>query len=164
MTGRANKSNVTMVETGFPGSPKIFASDASEHDRFAGLNSSAREKEFGPKVHQHVFDEVVLAHRNAAGQQKQIGAQAVFDQFPQPLWFIGGDREQDGLRAGRLDLRAERVAVGIANLIRLRLEANIHDLITGCEHSNRGTRVHLQLHFPDRRRNGDGRLGEERSL
>ena len=128
MTGRANKSNVTMVETGFPGSPKNICPGRVRHDRFAGLNSSARERirPQGPSTRFRRGRTCPSKRRRPAEANRSARPSSINSRSL--CGSSGATGSRTGLRAGRLDLRAERVAVGIANLIRLRLEANIRDL------------------------------------
>jgi len=71
---------VTIVETGFPGSPKngtVRPCNFSEHHRLARLNANASEQEPGVERSQYLFDQIVLAHGNPAADQQQIALEAL---------------------------------------------------------------------------------------
>ena len=102
-TGRTNNWNVTMVDTGFPGSPKngvVLPSqrDLSEDHRLARLNRHAGEEEFCAQRRQHLFHQVVLAHRDAAGQQQQIASRALAQQKRQVVWLVDAPPAASWLR------------------------------------------------------------------
>ena len=52
-----------------------LAARPPEYQRLAGLNQHAVEKEFRAEARQHALDDVVLARRDAAGKQQQVGVQ-----------------------------------------------------------------------------------------
>src|SRR5689334_19200982 len=78
--------------------------DAPEHDWPPGLDLRAGKEKLRREISQYLLDEVVFSHGNATGHQKQIGLEAIGDQFAQTLRFIGSDWQQDRLSARSLDL------------------------------------------------------------
>src|ERR1700722_219324 len=94
--------------------PRLFAftkSTLAKHNRPARLDFRPRKKEMRAHLRQHSFDEIVFTHGNSAGEQKQIRFQSVLDKPAQGLWFVGRNRQQNGVSARGEYLRGERITI-----------------------------------------------------
>ena len=81
MAGATNSSKVTMVEMGLPGRPKIGFAPVGElvmakTAGFPGRMATASKKNVGAECFQDVFDQIIFAHGDAAGQYQNILMQA----------------------------------------------------------------------------------------
>ena len=71
---RAKSSNVTMVDTGFPGSPKRTYLGPFRIPAAVRVECGPGRRRTPRRVRQHALHHVVLSGRDAAGDQKQIEA------------------------------------------------------------------------------------------
>ena len=69
------------------------AAHPGEHQRLAGLNADPGEEDLGTKVREHLFDQVVLAHRDTARQKQQVATESVFDPTAGVVELIPRDRQ-----------------------------------------------------------------------
>src|ERR1019366_1471669 len=105
--GRANSSKVTMVDTGFPGSPKKYflcgvdtpfdslrplsassvradgAAAAGSRAGPPGLNLRSRKVKLRLQFRENLLHQVVFPHGDAARQQQKIPPQSFLNQSPQ---------------------------------------------------------------------------------
>src|SRR5260370_35416292 len=68
------------------------------------------------QVFQHGFNEIVLPHRDAAGEDEHVFPQAARDFLAKIVDAIGGVAEQNRFASGEAHLRGEGDAVAVANL------------------------------------------------
>lgn len=67
---------------------------AAEDERLTGLNGDAVEEELCAELLECKFDDIVLAGGDAAGEEKEIGFEALFDEragFVETVWGGGKD-------------------------------------------------------------------------
>ena len=141
MAAVTNSSNVTIVDTGFPGNPKKNVS--RQRPKTAGLPgriATASKIKFGAKILQHRLDQIVLPHRDAAGHHQHVFPESALDLGAQKIRAIGGISEQHRFAAGDLGLRGERDAVAVANLEGTWFLVDQHDLVARGEDGDTGFR------------------------
>ncbi len=93
--------------------------------------STRSKKNSAPRSAKDTLHQVVLAGRNAAGEQQQIESQAVFDQIAGTGIEIGGDRQNPRAAAGARHLHRQRLDIGVADLIIKRRLVHFDDLVAG---------------------------------
>src|SRR5215813_3436948 len=92
-----------------------------------------------------LLDQIVLAHRDPAGKQEQVGFKSIGNEFPQAEGLVRGDRKQSRLTSRSCDLCCQRVAVGIANLRWTGRNFDIDDLVAGGQNRHGWFFVHEQM-------------------
>jgi hypothetical protein len=85
------------------------------------------------------------------------------EQGSQIVEVVAGDANAPRLSAGECDLRGETVAVGVADLVRLRSAGNFHQLVACGEDGDPGTREDLNAGDTDGGEGGDVGSGEARA-
>ncbi len=109
---RANTSKVTMVEAGLPGSPKKKRSRARpKTSGWPGWMSTRSKKNSAPQCRQRLFHYVVLARGDAAGEQQQVGAEALFDDFARVLDSVARHGSTRGMPPARATCAASERAL-----------------------------------------------------
>ena len=100
--GTTSSRQVTSDDTGLPGKPEHERPVPDpERDRSAGLDRDAPEHLLDAELGLHPADEVVRAHRHAAGRHEHVGIEAAL-QRRSVCSFVVRDRVQSlHLRAGR---------------------------------------------------------------
>ena len=81
-------------------SEEKLAARLAEHQRRTGLDGDAVEIELGAEIAQDIFHQVVLARRDSAGNEQEVGGQPAFDEFARFLRLVASDRKQDRAGAG----------------------------------------------------------------
>ena len=117
IAGRTKRSNVTIAETGLPGSPKTSVPDRphprrrsrggrrmnSEVGRLAGAQGDPPEHLLDAERLERGPDVVVLADRDAARDDDDVAVERRLEHLPRRLTVVGHDPRRDQLRAGRGD-------------------------------------------------------------
>jgi hypothetical protein len=93
-----------------------FVAAASEDCGLAGANRDGVKEEFRAEGFENRFDEVVLSHGNAAGEDEDVMLEAELDFGAEVVDAIEGVAEGDRLASGETHLRGEGDAVAIANV------------------------------------------------
>ena len=109
------------------------AAHAGEYQRLAGLHADPGEEDLGTEVREHLFHQVVLAHRDAARQKQQVATQSVFDPTAGLVEPVPRDWQDPRPTAATPHLRRQGMGIGIADLVRLRLRVNGQDFVTSGE-------------------------------
>src|SRR6185369_8942023 len=92
-------------------SEEILLPDSPKHDWFSRLDLCSSEKKLSPDLREHLFHQIVLTRRNAAGKQKQVCFQPICDQFAQALGFVRCSWKQHGFATSSQNLSCERIRV-----------------------------------------------------
>ena len=116
--GLRKTSAQTSEETGLPGeAEQAGAADGAEHQRLAGPHGDLPEIEGESFILERGADQVVLAHRGAAGGDQQVRAIRAGGKAREGVGVVAGDAEVDRLATAPLHHRPERVRVGTHDLI-----------------------------------------------
>ena len=107
------------------------AADRAEHQRLAGPHGDLPEVQREALVLERIADQVVLAHRGAAGGDKQVRAARAGGEAGERFRVVAGDAEVDRLATAPFDHRAQRVGVGANDLALAQRLARHHDLVAG---------------------------------
>ena len=97
-----------------------------------------------PFVLERVADQVVLAHRGAAGCHQQVHAARAGGMAHEGLRVVAGDAEVDGLAAAAFRHGPERVGVGAHDLVRAQRLARHDDLVAGGEQRDARLAAHRE--------------------
>src|SRR5207302_5609082 len=103
------------------------------------------------------FDEVVLAHGDAAGEDQDVFLEAALDSGAEFLDIVGSVAEQNWLAAGEADLCGQGDTVGVADLERTREGVNGDDFVAGGKNGDARPGGATEFGGADLR--GDGELG-----
>ena len=105
---------------------------------------------------ERLADQIELADRDAGGRHQKVGRrEAPAHTLGDRLEPVGSDAEIDGL-APRLDhLRHQRIRVGVRDLGRSRLRAEIRQLVAGRENRDARAAIHAHLRVSERRQEPD---------
>src|SRR4029078_5845664 len=94
-----------------------LALDFPEGEGLSRLDGQFPEIHFGTEIAEHRLGEIVIAHRDAAREDQDIGGQAVRDLFLERRGCILCDAEQEGNAARILDRGGKPVAVRVDDLL-----------------------------------------------
>ena len=143
---RAKISKVTMVEDGFPGSPKKnLPARPAEHQRLSRLNQYAVKIELRSEPGQHTLDDIVLAGRDAARDQQQIGAETALDELAGVLQLVTSHGQNFRRPACPADLCGQRMHIRVTDLKIPRGFTHWHDFIAGGQNRNARRGIHGNL-------------------
>ncbi len=133
---------------------------AAEDEGLTGLNGDAVEEELRAELLECEFDDIVLAGGDAAGEEKEIGFETLFDEsagFVETVWG-GGKDDGDATRKG--DLGGEGEGVGIADLMGERGLVERDDFVAGREDGDAGFGVNGDVGGADGGTEGDAGVAE----
>lgn len=85
------------------------------------------------------------------------------EQRAEIIEVVASDAEGKGFAASEGDLGSEAIAVGVANLVRLRSGVDLDQFVTGGEDGDAGLREDLDLNSADGGERGDVRRRETRA-
>ena len=125
---------MTMVETGLPGRPKTRV--LRQRPKTVGLPgriATASKKNSAPIAFQDGLDQVVLAHRDAAGEDQDVLAQALLDFCGEIVDTIEGVTKRNGFASSETNLRREGNGVAVANVKRAGSFGDGYDFVAGGE-------------------------------
>jgi hypothetical protein len=135
-----------------------FVAAASEDCGLARANRDGVEEEFRAEGFEDRFDEIVLAHRNATGENKNVVLEAEFDFCAEVVDAIESVAERDGLAASKTDLCGEGDAIAIADVKGTGRFGDGNNFVAGGEDGDEGLLVAKQIGGADL--SGDGKFRE----
>ena len=124
IAGRTKSRNVTIAETGLPGSPKTSPRPGPRpwrrgatpnHVGLPGRSATPQKTSSRAELLERGLDMVVWTDRDAPRDHGDIGRQRTAQSGLGRLRGVGDDLGEGELRAGRGDERRERMRVGVAN-------------------------------------------------
>ena len=95
--------------------------------------ATASKKNVGAESFQDVFDQIIFAHGDAAGQYQNVFMQAELDVGAEIFDAVGGVAKDDGFATGEANLRGQGDAVAVANLEWAGLRVDWDDFVAGGE-------------------------------
>ena len=112
--------------------------------------------QLGAAPFERFADQIELTDRNAGGRHQDVGRrEAPAYTLGDRLELIGSDAEIGGLAPRLDDLRHQRIRVGVRNLGRSRLRAEIRELVAGRENRDTRAAIHPHLRVAERRQEPD---------
>ena len=116
----------------------VRASQLSENQRLARLNQHAGEEELCSQLRQRLLHQIVLAHRHAAAQQQQVGLRPFANEHFQLGGIVARHRQDQRVSSSFVNLRRQRVAIGIANFVRAGNKVDVDQLVAGGQNCDSG--------------------------
>ncbi len=90
MAGTTSNSNVTIVETGFPGRPNAgFSRGTNRRRPVCPGESRWRQRKFRTELTKNLLNQIVLADRHTARKDQNIGFDALANQIAKLAQLIG---------------------------------------------------------------------------
>ena len=126
------------------------SSDFTENDRSSRLDQRSGEEELRSQTGKRLFNQIKLAHGNAAGKQQQVRrVQADMYKRGELALFIRSNRELHRLTSSLQNLCGKGVAVRVADLMRSWNIRDIDEFITGGKDCNPRSAIHRQFGTPN---------------
>ena len=120
----------------------VFDVGGGEGDRFAGLHADTAVVH-GAGVFEERFDQVEIAHGDAAGCQEDVGLhKTAVDAELEGFLCVAGDAQVDRLAAGGVDGGQEHGAVAVADLAGAEGFSGLDEFVAGGEDGHFGTGVY----------------------
>ena len=132
-----------------------FALGLAEDEGLAGLHFNSGEKELGAEFGEDDFDEVVLAGRDAAGEEEQVKGETFGDEAAGVFEVVLGDGEDGGEAAGLADLGGDGIRVRIADLFEGRGGVDGDDFVACGEDGDAGLAIDVDLSLANGGEYGD---------
>jgi hypothetical protein len=121
------------------------------------------ERERAAELGEGPLDQIVIADRDPARGDDDVGAQGLRERAAQRGGIVGGDAVIESDAPGRFDLRGEHQAVAAHDLPRPRAHAERHELVAGAHDRDHGPPVHDERVVAGRGRERDVAGAEARS-
>lgn len=132
-----------------------FALGLAEDEGLAGLHFNSGEKKLGAEFGEDDFDEVVLAGRDAAGEEEQVKGETFGDEAAGVFEVVLGDGEDGGEAAGLADLGGDGIRVRIADLFEGRGGVDGDDFVACGEDGDAGLAIDVDLSLANGGEYGD---------
>lgn len=135
-----------------------FVAAASEDGGLARTNGDGVKEEFRAEGFEDGFDEIVLSHGDAAGEDEDVALEAEFNFCAEVIDAIESVAERDGLAASKTDLCGEGDAIAIADVKGTGRFGDGNNFVAGGEDGDEGLLVAKQIGGADL--SGDGKFRE----
>ncbi len=139
MIGRTNNWNVTIVDTGFPGSPKngfVLPSNMTWPNTtgLPGCIAAPVKKNSAPSEASTSSTRSYFPMDTPPVSSSKSASSPLRSRMRQLARFVACYRQDHRFAAGLVNLRRQRIAVGIANLVRPWRQVDVNQLVSRGQH------------------------------